>query len=84
MAKLLLMKLYPFIFTHCILVDSSTVIYWTGPLVIIGVLSLFCRFYSSFDGKSCLVNTVGPGQTPHLASDLGLHCLPMTILWISG
>ena len=81
MAKLLLMKLYPFILTHCILVDSPSVIYWTSPLVIIGVLSLFCCFYSSFDGKSCLVNTVGPGQMPqHVASDLGLHCLPMTIL----
>ena len=36
----------------CILVDSSTVICWTSPIVILGVSGLFCRFYSSFDGKS--------------------------------
>ena len=30
---------------HCILVDSSTVICWTSPFVILGVLNLFCRFY---------------------------------------
>ena len=30
--------------THCILVDSSTVICWTSPVVILGVLGLFCRF----------------------------------------
>ena len=41
-----------------------------------------CRFYSNFDGE--LVNTVDPGQTPHYeASDLGLHCLPITLLRVS-
>ena len=39
--------------TDCILVDSSTVICWTSPFVIIGVPALFCRFDSNFDGKSC-------------------------------
>ena len=33
-------------FTHCILVDSSTVICWTSPFVILGVSGLFCHFYS--------------------------------------
>ena len=42
-----------FSLTHCILVDSSTVICWTSPFVILGVLHLFCCFYSTFDGKSC-------------------------------
>ena len=29
--------------------------------------------------KILLANTVDPNQTPHyVASDLGLHCLPMT------
>ena len=27
--------------THCILADSSTIICWTGPFVILGVLGLF-------------------------------------------
>ena len=32
-----------------------------------------------------LSNNVDPDQTPHnVASDLGLHCLPMTLLRVSG
>ena len=38
---------------HCILVDSPTVICWSSPFVILGVLSLFSGFYYIFDGKSC-------------------------------
>ena len=31
-----------------------------------------------------LANNVDPDQTPHyVASDLGLHCLPMTLLRVS-
>ena len=30
-----------------------------------------------------LVNAVDPDQTPHVAFDLGLHCLPMTLLRVS-
>ena len=57
--------------THCILVDSSTVICWASPFVILGVSDLFCRFYFISDGKS------------DVASDLGLHCLRKTLLRIS-
>ena len=39
--------------TNCILVDSSTVIFWTSPFVILGVSVLFCRFYPIFDEKTC-------------------------------
>ena len=39
--------------THCIMVDSSTVMCWKIPFVILGVLGLFCCFYSIFSGKSC-------------------------------
>ena len=39
--------------THCILVDSSTIICWASPFVILRVSDLFCCFYSIFDGKSC-------------------------------
>ena len=64
-------------FTHCILVDSSTYICWTSPFVILGV---FFRFYSIL-----LANTVDPDQTPHyVASDLGLHCLPITLYGFPG
>ena len=52
-----------------------------SPFVILGVLCLFCHFYSVFDGKFLLANNVDPDQMPHyVASDLGLHCLPMTLL----
>ena len=46
---------------------------------------LFCCFYSIFDGKSCLANNVDPSdQLPlYVASDLDLHYLPMTLLWVS-
>ena len=33
-------------------VDSSTVICWTSPFVILGVSSVFCRYYFIFDGTS--------------------------------
>ena len=44
------------------------------------ILSLL--FY--FDGKILLANNVDPDQMPHyVASDLGLHCLSMTLLQVS-
>ena len=34
--------------------------------------------------KILLANNVNPDQTPHyVAPDLGLHRLPMTLLWVS-
>ena len=49
-----------------------------------GVRSI-CYFNSIFDKKKTPVsNTINPNQTPHyVASDLGLHCLPMTLLQVS-
>ena len=39
-----------------------------------------CRPWS----PGLLANSVDPDQMPHyLASDLGLHCLPTTLLWVS-
>ena len=59
--------------------DSSTVLFWTSPFVILGVSGLFCCFYSIFEA-----NNVDPDQTPHhVASDLGLLCLPVTLLRVS-
>ena len=49
----------------------------------LGVSGLFCSFYC-FSWKILSANTVDPIQTPHyVASDLGLHCLPMTLLRVS-
>ena len=39
--------------TQCISVDSSSIIYWASPFVILGVSGLFCCVYSIFDGKCC-------------------------------
>ena len=70
--------------THCILVDSYTVVSCTSPFIILGVSSLFYCFYSFFLWRILLVNKVGPDKMPHdVASDLGLHCLPMIHLWVS-
>ena len=55
-----------------------------SPFVILGVSGIFCLFYSIFDGKILLENTLDPDQMPHdVASDLGLHCLPVTLLRVS-
>ena len=77
-AKLKTAELFPFqcILTYCILVHSSTVLCWTCPFVLLGVSGQFCRFPVS--------DTVDPDRMPHfVASDRGLHCLPMTLLWVS-
>ena len=60
---------------HCYILDES--------ICDLGMSGLFCLFYSNFDGK-LLANNVDPDQTPHyVASDLGLHCLLMALLWVS-
>ena len=62
--------------------DSSTIILWTGPFLISAVsgwsLLLSCfKELSEFNA-----NNVDPDQMPHsAASDLGQHCLPMSLLW---
>ena len=59
---------------HCYMLDESICPFrgvWS-------ILSLF----SMFLWKILLANTVDPDQMPHyVASDLGLQCLPMTLLW---
>ena len=53
--------------------------------VILGMSGLFYCFYFFFffDEKILLANNVDPDQMPHdVASDLGLHCLPMTLLQV--
>ena len=70
--------------THCILVDFSTFICWTNPFVILGVSGLLLLLFY-FGWKILLANTVDPDQMPpYVASDLGLHCLPVTLLWVSS
>ena len=51
--------------------------------VTLGASALFCRFYSMFHGNPVSKNA-DPDKTPHhVASDLGLHCLPVALFRIS-
>ena len=68
-----------FFLTHCMLVDSSTVILLDESI---------CHFRSVWSSLSLLFyfdeTIVEPDQASHyVASELGLHCLPMTLLWVS-
>ena len=70
--------------THCILLESSAVIFLDESIChfrgVASVLSLLLYFYC----KYILANSEDPDQTPHyVASDLGLHCLPLTRLRVS-
>ena len=48
-----------------------------------GISSIFVAFIL-FLMENPVTNNVDPGQMPHyVASDLGLHCLPMTLLQVS-
>ena len=63
--------------THCTLVDSSAVMDKSICLLRSVTLILFLM-------KSLLTNTVDPDRKPlYVASDLDLHCLPMTFLHVS-
>ena len=49
-------------------------------MCILGVSGLFGCIYSIFLWKILLANNVDSDQMLHyVASDLGLHCLPMTL-----
>ena len=73
-------QIYEECFTHCILVDSSTLKCWTSPFVILGVWVYFVAFIL-FLMENPVSKRSRPDQMPHdVASDLGLRCLPMTFL----
>ena len=76
-------KIQIHLLTLCILVDSYNVMLDESIYHFRGVWSvLLLLFY--FCWKILLANNVDPDQMPHyMASDLGLHCLPMTLLWVS-
>ena len=54
-----------------------------SPFAILGVSGLFCCFNSVFLWKIIVIaNHVEPDQ--NMASDLGLHYLPMTLILVPG
>ena len=68
---------------HGRLVDSSTIVCWMSPFVILGI-GVYCVPFILFWWKILLANNVDPDQMPHfVASNLGLHCLPLTLLQVS-
>ena len=74
--KASLNPLYTGRFLHCYLLDKSFC-HFRGVKSILSLLFYFCW-------KILLANNVDPDQMPHfVASDLSLHCLPMTLIWVS-
>ena len=70
-----------------VLIHSSTITCWPSPFsVILGVADLICGFYSIFDRNSCLqtmqIQTRHMWRLVYVASGLGPHCLPMTLLQV--
>ena len=66
--------------------DYSTIIHvcWTSLFVILRGVGSICRFYSICFDENPVSKECSPYQTPHdMASDLGLHCLPVTLLRVS-
>ena len=64
--------------------DSATSTFWTGPFPIDRMSGCFllCVLLCLIEIPVFSANTVDPDQTPRsAASDLGLHCLPMSLLW---
>ena len=75
--------------THIRLVDPAILINWMSPFPIIGVSGVLFHFYSISNRSSCwqkvktlIRHHILQCQTPRsAASDLGLHCLPMSKKW---
>ena len=62
--------------------DSATTTLWTGPFAIEGVSDRILLLLYLTEIPVFNANSVYPDQTPRsAASDLGLHCLPMSLLW---
>ena len=72
------------ILTHCILNRHSHTMNWKGPISIVGTSG--CETYIFLKKKmtKLFANSGDPDQTPRsAASDLGLHCLQITLLGVS-
>ena len=61
--------------------DSATSTLWTGPFPVKGVACYFLLLPCFIETSVFNSNSEDPDQTLHsLASDLGVHCLPMSLL----
>ena len=49
------------------------------------MVSFYYEFSCFVERSELNANSVDPNQTPRsVAADLGLHCLPMSLLWDAG
>ena len=63
-------------------VDSSTSMLWIGSFTIKGVTGYLLLLPCFTEIFVCNANSEDPDKTPcSAASDLGLHCFPMSFLW---
>ena len=64
--------------------DSSIIALWTSVFQMAGCLVSFFYYHCLIDILVCNANRVEPDQMLHsAASDLGLHCLPITLSRLS-
>ena len=63
--------------------DATTSTIWRSPFLIERVSSWFCSLPCFVEISAFNANSVDPDQMPRSAtvSDLGLHCLTMSLLW---
>ena len=62
--------------------DFSTSTLWTGPFLLEGMSGYFLLLPCLIESTVFNANSVDPDQTPRsAASDLGLYCLLMSLLW---
>ena len=57
--------------------DSTTALIWTDPFPLEGMPGWFLLLPCFIENSVCTANSVDPDQT----SNLGLHCLPMSLSW---
>ena len=68
--------------THLCRVDSSTLTLWTGPFPVKGLSGKFLLLPWFTEIPVLYAKSIDPDQTPwSVASDLGLYCLHMSLLW---
>ena len=70
-------------FTHLHRMDSSTTTLWTTLFPTAGCL-VSTYYYVLYKFLVLNANRVYPDQTRFVASDLGLHCLPITCTLLGG
>ena len=75
--------MYPLPLTHCRLNRLTSTIYWKSPISILGMPGYAIYIFLEKMDK-LFANNGDPDKTPRsAASDLGLHCLPVTLLGVS-